>query len=64
MILKTLRADRFDVIAVRIVEKILGKKFMEDVPIDMKHVVEKESSAHSPILMCSAPGFDPSFKVE
>lgn len=30
----------------------------------MKSVVEKEASNKIPILLCSAPGFDPSFKVE
>jgi dynein heavy chain 1 len=37
---------------------------MDETPIDMNFVVEKESSAKSPILLCSAPGFDASFKVE
>jgi len=30
----------------------------------MSHAVDNESSAKTPILLCSAPGFDPSFKVE
>jgi len=30
----------------------------------MKMVVEKEATNKIPILLCSAPGFDPSFKVE
>ncbi len=30
----------------------------------MKHIYEKETNSRSPVLMCSAPGFDPSFKVE
>lgn len=37
---------------------------MDEVPVDMKLVVEKECTSRTPILMCSAPGFDPSFKVE
>ena len=37
---------------------------MNERPVDMKHVVEKESSSRSPILMCSAPGFDASHKVD
>lgn len=27
-------------------------------------MADKESSSKTPILLCSAPGFDPSFKVE
>jgi dynein heavy chain 1 len=30
----------------------------------LKEIVENDSNAKSPILLCSAPGFDPSFKVE
>ena len=30
----------------------------------MKEVVSVESNCKSPILLCSAPGFDPSYKVE
>jgi dynein heavy chain 1 len=37
---------------------------MDEMPIDMKWVVEKETTSRTPVLLCSAPGFDPSFKVE
>ena len=37
---------------------------MDEVPVDMRGVVEKETTSRTPILLCSAPGFDPSFKVE
>lgn len=37
---------------------------MDENTIDMKWVVEKETTSRTPILLCSAPGFDPSFKVE
>jgi dynein heavy chain 1 len=30
----------------------------------MGNIVDNESSSKTPILLCSAPGFDPSFKVE
>lgn len=42
----------------------MGDKFMDDIQIDMRAVFEKESNCKSPILMCSAPGFDPSYKVD
>jgi dynein heavy chain 1 len=32
--------------------------------MEMNEIVDNESSTRSPILLCSAPGFDPSFKVE
>jgi len=37
---------------------------MNDDQMEMNAIVDNESSARSPILLCSAPGFDPSFKVE
>ena len=63
-ILKVVRPDRFQVAAERFINSILGDKFMDEVPVDMKLVVEKECTSRTPILLCSAPGFDPSFKVE
>ena len=48
----------------RFVNYVLGDKFMDEIPVDMRGVVEKESTSRTPILLCSAPGFDPSFKVE
>jgi dynein heavy chain 1 len=30
----------------------------------MRNAIEKEVTAKTPVLLCSAPGFDPSFKVE
>lgn len=50
--------------AKRVINSILGDGFMDEQTVDMKHVVEKESTSSNPILLCSAPGFDPSFKVE
>lgn len=30
----------------------------------MRQLVEKDTNSKSPVLLCSAPGFDPSYKVE
>lgn len=30
----------------------------------MATITQKEASPKSPLLMCSSPGFDPSFRVE
>ncbi|CAD8134930.1 unnamed protein product [Paramecium octaurelia] len=63
-ILRIFRADRFQIIARKLINQILGDGFMDEQTVDMKLVVEKEASNKIPILLCSAPGFDPSFKVE
>jgi dynein heavy chain 1 len=48
----------------QLINLVLGEGFMNDHQIEMGDIVDTESSAKSPILLCSAPGFDPSFKVE
>ena len=63
-IIRMMRPDKFLFAANILVNKILGDKFMEETPIDMKNLVEKESDPKSPILLCSAPGFDASYKVD
>lgn len=42
----------------------MGQGFLNEIQIDMKHIAEKEASPKSPLLMCSSPGFDPSFRIE
>ena len=63
-LIKVLRPDKFTVVAGKLGKKILGEQILEVPPVDMKQIVEKESSSKSPILLSSAPGNDPSFKVE
>lgn len=63
-IIRMMRPDKFLFAANILINKILGEKFMDEIPIDMKHLVEKESDPKSPILLCSAPGFDASYKVD
>lgn len=63
-IMRIFRPDKFLLAASRMINKILGEHFMEEIPIDMKNLVEKESNSYSPILLCSAPGFDASYKVD
>eukprot|EP01015_Nassula_variabilis_P036963 TRINITY_DN967_c0_g2_i6.p1 TRINITY_DN967_c0_g2~~TRINITY_DN967_c0_g2_i6.p1 ORF type:complete len:1103 (-),score=250.87 TRINITY_DN967_c0_g2_i6:90-3398(-) len=63
-IIKLFRSDKFSVVASNFVKKVLGNNILDVPPVDMKVVVEKESSSKAPILLSSAPGNDPSFKVE
>lgn len=63
-IIRLFRPDKFTVIASKLVKKVLGESSLDVPPVDMKIVVEKESNSKSPILLSSAPGNDPSFKVE
>jgi len=65
-LIKVFRPDRFDKLAHKLITSVLTPTiFSEDaLQIDMKDVVANQSTAKSPILLCSAPGFDPSYKVE
>jgi len=37
---------------------------MKEIEVDMNHITKVEAAPKSPLLMCSSPGFDPSFRVE
>lgn len=64
IVLKTLRPDRFTHGAQEYVNLVLGEKFLKIPEVDLVRTVEKESNCHSPLLLCSAPGYDASFKVD
>eukprot|EP01016_Furgasonia_blochmanni_P042655 TRINITY_DN567_c0_g1_i1.p1 TRINITY_DN567_c0_g1~~TRINITY_DN567_c0_g1_i1.p1 ORF type:complete len:874 (+),score=315.79 TRINITY_DN567_c0_g1_i1:204-2825(+) len=63
-IVKLFRPDKFALFAQKLINVVLAEKFLDVPPLDLGNVVEKESTAKSPILLCSAPGFDASYKVE
>lgn len=46
------------------VSKVLGENVLNTGDLDLNKIVEKESSAKSPLLLVSAPGFDASYKVD
>lgn len=65
-LIKVFRPDRFEQVAHKLISTVLTPMcFAEEaLQIDMKDVVSLQSTAKSPVLLCSAPGFDPSYKVE
>lgn len=46
------------------IEKVLGDGFMNEIEVDMQKTTTHEAAPKSPLLMCSSPGFDPSFRIE
>lgn len=42
--MKVFRADKFSVVANSFVDAVLGDKFLDEVPMDMKNIVEKDSA--------------------
>jgi len=63
-VIKILRPDRFKAAAEKLVDKILGDNFLDVPALNLAYVVEKESNPKSPLLFCSASGFDASYKVD
>lgn len=60
--MKVFRPDKFNPIAYQIVQSVLGPECRDDYTIELKSAVQS-CKAKEPILLSSAPGFDPSFKV-
>eukprot|EP00931_Biecheleriopsis_adriatica_P034702 TRINITY_DN20021_c0_g5_i1.p1 TRINITY_DN20021_c0_g5~~TRINITY_DN20021_c0_g5_i1.p1 ORF type:complete len:4603 (-),score=1119.02 TRINITY_DN20021_c0_g5_i1:34-13842(-) len=63
LIIKALRLDRLIFVCTQLVESILGKGFLDLPAFNLADIIAKDSKAASPIMMVSAPGFDPSGKV-
>jgi hypothetical protein len=60
--MKVFRPDKFNPIAYSLVQTVLGPECRDDYTIDLKSAVLSIKSKE-PILLSSAPGFDPSFKI-
>ena len=63
ILIKTFRPDKFNPVAYELVGAVLGEECQEGITLDFKQVISTCKSKE-PILLSSAPGFDPSFKVE
>jgi dynein heavy chain 1 len=63
ILIKIFRPDKFNPIAYQLVKVVLGEECREDFTVDFKSVI-LACKSKEPILLSSAPGFDPSFKVE
>ncbi len=63
ILIKIFRPDKFNPIAYQLVKVVLGEECREDYTVDFKSAITACKSKE-PILLSSAPGFDPSFKVE
>jgi dynein heavy chain 1 len=61
--MKIFRPDKFTITAHNFLRIVLGDRCIDDQTLDLKKVITSVK-AKEPILLSSAPGFDPSFKVE
>lgn len=63
LLIKVFRPDKFSPVAFELIQFVLGPECSESNTFDFKAVINS-CKAKEPILLSSAPGFDPSFKVE
>eukprot|EP01094_Clydonella_sp_ATCC50884_P027826 TRINITY_DN8164_c0_g1_i2.p1 TRINITY_DN8164_c0_g1~~TRINITY_DN8164_c0_g1_i2.p1 ORF type:complete len:4596 (+),score=2011.83 TRINITY_DN8164_c0_g1_i2:76-13863(+) len=64
LLIKTLRPDRVLAAAGLVVGAVFGENFLHPEELNFANVVEKESAADAPLLLCSIPGHDASFLVD
>lgn len=58
------RPDRLLAGAAQFVGHVFGEQFLHQTEADLAQVVEKESNCTIPLILCSTPGFDASWRVE
>lgn len=64
MILRVLRPDRLQLKMIELINSVMGVNFFSEDQMELSTIVQNECHGRVPLLLCSAPGFDPSFKVE
>ncbi len=64
LLLKGLRPDLLLAAGTSFVSAVFGGEFVHAPELNLAEVVEKESSASTPLLLASAPGFDASYRVD
>lgn len=63
-VLKILRPDRMIPHVKRLISSVLGEELLSNQVTDLTEIVQDEATPKSPLLLCAAPGFDPSQKVD
>ena len=64
ILIRVVRPDKLNIFFESVVSNLLGDHFLDVPQIDLNKLVNVDTDPKTAILMCSAPGFDPSFKVE
>ncbi|XP_065684969.1 cytoplasmic dynein 1 heavy chain 1 isoform X1 [Hydra vulgaris] len=66
LVLQALRPDNLHVAMRGFVLSVLGNNFLHtsEQEIDLIHIVENEIKASTPMILCSAPGYDVSSRVD
>lgn len=62
--IQALRPDRVVAMGHILVDEVLGADFIPPEDVNLGNIVEGEVTARTPVLLCSAPGFDASGRVD
>ena len=62
--IRIIRPDKLNIFLESVISNLLGDHFLDVPQIDLNKLVNVDTDPKTPILICSAPGFDPSFQVE
>jgi dynein heavy chain 1 len=63
-LLKGLRPDRIIAGGSALVQALFAADFIRLPELDLGHVVEREAGPSTPLMLCSMPGYDASYKVD
>ena len=64
LLIQAFRPDRVVAMCHILADDVLGSDFAATGDVDLAKVVEFEVTARTPILLCAAPGFDASGRVD
>jgi dynein heavy chain 1 len=62
--IQAVRPDRVVAMGGILVDEVLGSDFIPAGDVDLGNIVESEVTARTPVLLCCAPGFDASGRVD
>jgi dynein heavy chain 1 len=64
VLLKVFRVDRLLAGSVQLIGSVFGPQFLKLEEYDFGDVAVNQSKSSAPLLLCSAPGFDASVRVD
>jgi len=64
LLVKALRPDRVIAASSAFVSQVFGPDFEELPELDWQYIIEHDSKSYAPLLICSAPGHDPSYQID
>eukprot|EP01116_Phalansterium_solitarium_P005286 TRINITY_DN1679_c0_g1_i1.p1 TRINITY_DN1679_c0_g1~~TRINITY_DN1679_c0_g1_i1.p1 ORF type:complete len:4594 (-),score=1709.56 TRINITY_DN1679_c0_g1_i1:318-14099(-) len=64
LVVRAARPDRVLAASANFVGTVFGNQLLEQPELDFPHLIDKESSASTPLILCSMPGYEAGSRVE